>query len=67
MIDAHSATWRELERQLLAGIEQDREALCWRGTPHDTSEYLRGRVALARELLALAHEPAPADLTIGYD
>lgn len=53
MIDRLSATWRIVLRHVDAETEASRAALEQPGLDSGRSEYLRGRIAMAREVAAL--------------
>lgn len=58
-VDEHSRTWKVVKEFCEAEIHRDRDALEVSGQPAETSEFLRGRIELARQILRLeTHPPA---------
>lgn len=53
MIDVHSATWRAVAKHLADAAAVSRDELERFGTDPAKSDWLRGRLALAAEILAL--------------
>lgn len=53
MIDVHSGTWRALAKELAGEIATARDELERFGTEPAKADWLRGRIALANEILAI--------------
>jgi len=58
LIDVHSDTWANIKAWCEANIEASHRALERHGLTDIDAEYERGRLALARAILALAAKPA---------
>lgn len=55
-IDPHSFTWAAVKHKAQAEIDQAQETLEKRNIEQRDSDFLRGRIALAREILELPEQ-----------
>lgn len=61
MIDVFTDTWVAVRKHCESAITSDFNALAERGLSHESTEYFRGRIALARELLGLPERQTQDD------
>lgn len=63
-IDEHSATWRAVKAHASRRLEDSRAALEAPGQDLARTEFERGRIAYAKELLELERKITPADSSV---
>lgn len=67
MVDIHSDTWIAVSQFAELSLQDARRQLESPTLDHDRSQYVRGRIAALREVLAITREPVPlAPKTTGY-
>lgn len=66
MISQDSPEWQMLKEKLLRHACADSQALARHGLGMERTEYLRGRISLAEELLQLADSTPPVPETPDY-
>lgn len=59
-IDTRSATWRAVKEEIARRIEGDRSWLEARTLPESETQFIRGRIAALRDILALPGNETPA-------